>query len=303
MQFFSAASHAASVTEESVRQYNLYLERLSHASGVAICSLDDLLRALKVRHDYFHENGCRLSDHGFSGFHYKYGIFSASQVFARLRSGEPVKEPPAWIALQSVILRHIARLNAKRGWTMQLHLGALRNNNSRCFRELGPNAGFDSMGDAISAIPLARFFDSLNRSDELPKTIVYNLNPNDNAMLATMLGNFQDGGSRPQKVSGAVVPGKMQLGSAWWFLDQKDGMEAQLNTLSHFGLLSTFVGMVTDSRSFLSFTRHEYFRRILCNLLGTEMEQGLLPNDFDLVGGMVRDISYNNASRYFGFLK
>ncbi len=295
LQFADVLQHNNGVTEESVAAYNAYLDRLAAAAGMAINTLDDLLNALKKRHDFFHQNGCRLSDHGFTHFHYKYGIFSASQIFTRLRRGEAVKEPQGLIALQSVILRHIARLNAKRGWTMQLHLGAIRNNNSKMFRELGPDAGFDSIGNVTNAGELSRFFDSLDRSDELPKTIVYNLNPADNAMLATMIGNFQNGGHNG-------CPGKMQFGSGWWFLDQKDGMEEQLNTLSSLGLLSQFVGMLTDSRSFLSYTRHEYFRRILCNLLGHDMQQGLLPNDFTLVGNMVQDICYRNAKKYFGFV-
>jgi glucuronate isomerase len=182
-------------------------------------------------------------------------------------------------------------MDHSRGWVQQYHLGALRNNNTRMRRQLGPDTGYDSIGDWPVAQALSRFFDRLDREDRLTRTIVYNLNPCWNDLLATMIGNFQDG----------RTPGKMQFGSGWWFLDQKDGMERQLDALSNQGLLSRFVGMLTDSRSFLSYTRHEYFRRILCNLLGCEMEQGLLPNDFALVGGMVRDVAYNNAARYFQF--
>jgi glucuronate isomerase len=189
------------------------------------------------------------------------------------------------------MLYELALLDHEKGWTQQFHVGAQRNNNSRCFQSLGPDTGFDSIGDCRYARPLARFLDRLDRQQRLTKTILYNLNPADNDLLAAMIGNFQDGSAA----------GKMQYGSGWWFLDQKEGMEKQLNALSNHGLLSRFVGMLTDSRSFLSYTRHEYFRRILCNLLGTEIAQGLLPNDIDLIGRMVRDICYHNAAAYFGF--
>jgi len=189
------------------------------------------------------------------------------------------------------VMRRVGAMNARKGWIMQLHLGALRNNNTRLFKKLGRDVGGDSIGDFSQAEKLSRFLDSLDQEGNLPKTILYNLNPSDYAIFATMIGNFQDG----------TVPGKMQLGSGWWFLDQKDGMEAQFNALSAQGLLSRFVGMLTDSRSFMSFPRHEYFRRILCNMLGGEMERGELPDDFSAVGGMVRRICYGNAREYFGF--
>ena len=189
------------------------------------------------------------------------------------------------------MLYELALMNAEKGWVQQFHFGALRNNNTRMFQALGPDTGFDSIGDGDVARPMARFFDRLDRAGRLTKTILYNLNPVHNDVVATMIGNFQDG----------TTPGKMQFGSGWWFLDQKDGMERQLNSLSNQGLLSRFVGMLTDSRSFLSYARHEYFRRILCNLLGTEMQQGLLPDEPELIGAMVRDICYGNAARYFGF--
>ncbi len=189
------------------------------------------------------------------------------------------------------MLYELASMNAAKGWVQQFHFGAMRNNNTRMFQALGPDTGFDSIGDFEVARPMARFLDRLDRAGRLAKTILYNLNPAHNEVVATMIGNFQDG----------ATPGKMQYGSGWWFLDQKDGMERQLGSLSNQGLLSRFVGMLTDSRSFLSYTRHEYFRRILCNLLGTEMEQGLLPDDMGLIGPMVRDICYGNAAGYFGF--
>ncbi|MFH1268160.1 MAG: glucuronate isomerase, partial [Planctomycetota bacterium] len=201
-----------------------------------------------------------------------------------LRPGESVK-------LKSCLLYELALMDHEKGWTQQYHVGALRNNNTRMFEALGRDAGFDSIGDGELARPLAKFLDRLDRDDRLAKTIVYNINPAQNDLVATMLGNFQDG----------RAPGKMQFGSGWWFLDQKDGMEKQLETLSNQGLLDRFVGMTTDSRSFLSYTRHEYFRRILSNLLGAEIQAGLLPNDFDLVGRTLQNICYHNAASYFGF--
>ncbi len=291
MQIEALRPDGGGVTEASVKVYNDYLDRLGDAAGVSIKTFDDLLEALTKRHDFFHQNGCRLSDHGLTDFQYARPSQNFDADFIRLRSGAANLSSPDMLSLQSTIMLHIAQLNAKRGWTMQLHLGAIRNNNSRMFKKLGPDSGFDSIADGSRAASLSSFFDRLDREDNLPKTIAYNLNPTDNAMLATMIGNFQDG----------KTPGKMQFGSGWWFLDQKDGMEQQLNTLSNFGLLSQFVGMLTDSRSLLSYTRHEYFRRILCNLLGDEVRQGLLPNDLNLIGGMVRDICYNNARKFFGF--
>jgi len=213
-----------------------------------------------------------------------------STVFRRVRRGNELHEEEIR-KFHSAMLYEFAVMDHEKGWTQQFHLGALRNNNSRMFEKLGPDAGYDSMGDFEIARPLSRFLDRLDREEALAKTILYNLNPRDSEVLAAMLGNFQDGS----------VPGKMQLGSGWWFQDQKQGMEAQMNALSNMGLLSRFVGMLTDSRSFVSYTRHEYFRRILCNLLGTEMQQGLVPDDMDLVGPMVRDICYYNAKGYFAF--
>ena len=292
MQFAALLPDGGQITEQSVQTYNAYLDRLAEVSEQTIQSLSDLIAALKNRHDFFHDNGCRLSDHGFEYFNFvpleDYRTSTAG--FQKLRSGKII-DPHEALALQSTILYRLGKMNAERGWTMQLHIGAIRNNNSRFYRQIGVDAGFDSMTDGRYARALSQFFDQLDREAKLPKTIVYNLNPADNAMLATMIGNFQN----------SEIPGKMQFGSGWWFLDQKDGMEQQINTLSQLGLLSQFVGMLTDSRSFLSYTRHEYFRRILCNLLGEDMRTGLLPNDFDLIGKMVQDICYNNAKNYFGF--
>jgi len=299
MQFSALLPDGGGITEQSVQAYNAYLDRLAEAAEMEIKTFDDLIAALQNRHDYFHENGCRLSDHGIGMLNYINPDDTddyAAANFQELREGKEIDLSEANL-LELAILHHLGRMNAEKNWTMQLHIGAIRNNNTRSYRKIGADAGFDSISDGGSswdggyAWCLSRFFDRLDQEGKLPKTIVYNLNPSDNAMIATMLGNFQDG----------VTPGKMQFGSAWWHLDQKDGMEEQMNVLSQMGLLSQFVGMLTDSRSFLSYTRHEYFRRILCNLLGTEMEQGLLPNDFDMIGKMVQDICYYNAKRYFGF--
>jgi len=277
---------------ESPEAFNAWVDLLAERSGVEIGDkFDRYVEALRRRHDFFHSVGCRLSDHGIATFHA--ADCSPSEVaaaFRRVRGGDEL--PPDDVEkFKSFVLRELAAMNAEKGWTQQFHVGALRDNNARMLRRLGPNTGFDSIGDREIARPMSRFLDRLDREERLAKTIVYNLNPADGDVVAAMLGNFQDG----------ATPGKMQYGSAWWFLDQKDGMERQLNILSNQGLLSRFVGMVTDSRSFLSYTRHEYFRRILCNMLGDEMARGLLPDDVQWIGSMVRDICHGNAAAYFGF--
>jgi glucuronate isomerase len=234
--------------------------------------------------------GCRLSDHGLEEpYAEDFSATQAAAAFARIRSGSELSVAEQR-GFKSVMLTECAIMDHRRGWTQQFHFGALRNTNSRALRELGPDTGYDSIGDWPLAAPLARFLDRLAGEDRLTRTILYVLNPGDNDVIATMIGNFQDGS----------VPGKIQFGSGWWFNDQKDGMQRQINALSNMGLLSCFVGMLTDSRSFLSYPRHEYFRRVLCNLLGTDMENGELPHDVDLVGEMVRDICYRNAENYFG---
>jgi glucuronate isomerase len=273
-----------------VAAYNDWVDRLGQTVGTDIRSFDDLLAALKSRHDDFHAAGCRLSDHGLeSALSEPCTITQASDVFTLLRSGRNVT-PAAAALYGSFLMREFGRWDAHRDWTKQLHLGAMRNNNTRRFRQIGPDTGFDSIGDFPQVRALARYLDTLDMTGELPKVVLYNLNPADNYAFATMLGNFQDGS----------IPGKLQFGSGWWFLDQKEGMEWQLNALSNLGLLSRFVGMLTDSRSFLSYTRHEYFRRVLCNLLGAEMERGEIPADLKLVGTMVRNICFGNARDYFG---
>ena len=276
---------------ENAENYNAYINRLSEVTGKEIGSFDDLLEALKERHDYFHANGCRLSDHGIENFFAEdYTDRETDKTFKKIRSGKPLEETEI-LKLKSALLFELALMDHAKGWTQQFHIGALRNNNSRMFKLLGPDTGYDSIGDLEIAKPMSRFLSRLVENDKLAKTILYNLNPKDNEIMATMIGNFQDG----------TVPGKIQWGSGWWFLDQKDGMEKQMNALSNLGLLSRFVGMLTDSRSFLSYPRHEYFRRILCNLLGNDVENGELPNDMNLLGKMVEDISYNNAKNYFDF--
>jgi glucuronate isomerase len=272
--------------------WNDWVERLAAVSGIDVGGdFSRFLAALRQRHDFFHALGCRLSDHGLETLDAAEGSpTEVAAAFARLRRGQQLPADQA-AQFRAALLVELARWDHARGWTQQFHLGPLRNANSRLFRQLGADTGFDSIGDFDLARPVARFLDRLDSTNQLAQTILYNVNPADNDVLATMIGNFQDG----------TRPGKMQYGSAWWFLDQKEGIERHLNSLSNMGLLSRFVGMLTDSRSFLSFTRHEYFRRVLCNLLGTEMHQGLLPDDLGLVGSLVADICYHNAAAYFGF--
>ena len=269
--------------------WNAFVDKLAETCDTEIADYDSFLEALRNRHDYFGQNGCRLSDHGLeTAYAADYTEQQIKSIFDKIRSGtEP--DGSESLKFKSAMMVELALMDHEAGWVQQLHLGALRNNSTRLFKALGPDIGCDSMGDLEIAAPLSKFLDRLDSSDRLPKTILYNLNPRDNAVCATMVGNFQDGST----------PGKMQYGSAWWFLDQKDGMEEQMNVLSNMGLLSQFVGMLTDSRSFLSYPRHEYFRRILCNMLGNDVEAGLLPNDLDLLGTMVEDICFNNARNYF----
>jgi len=270
--------------------FNAWLGRLAAAANVDIADFRSFLDALKKRHDAFHALGCRLSDHGLNVcFATPCSEERASEIFEKARAFIPVSgEDQAQFA--SFMMLFFGRLDAEKGWTKQLHLMARRNNNTRRFRELGPDTGFDSIGDWPQMDALGAYLDMLESEGSLPKMILYNLNPAWNYAFATMIGNFQDG----------AIPGKIQLGSGWWFLDQKEAMEWQINALSNCGLLWHFVGMLTDSRSFMSYPRHEYFRRTLCNLIGEDIEKGLLPADYELVGGMVKRICYANAERYFG---
>jgi glucuronate isomerase len=275
---------------ESPAAFNAYLDQLGEAADIGIRDYASWRAALQQRHDFFHAVGCRLSDHGLETMYAAdFTDAEIQAIFTKIRGGQAL-DPQEIEQFKSAALLEFARMDQAAGWVQQYHLGALRSTNTRMFQQLGPDTGFDSIGDFPVAQPLAKFFDRLEQTDQLAKTIVYNLNPADNEVLATMMGNFQGGG----------VPGKMQFGSGWWFLDQKDGMEKQMNALSNLGLLSRFVGMLTDSRSFLSYPRHEYFRRILCNLFGRDVENGELPDDLPHLGQIVQDICFNNAVQYFG---
>jgi glucuronate isomerase len=276
---------------EKVSTFHAYLAQLEEAADVDIVTFRDFLSALRKRHDYFHAHGARLSDHGLETIYAEeYSGIDIQVLFAKILEGNTLA-PPEILKLKSAVLFELAVMDWEKGWVQQFHLGALRNTNARMERTLGPDTGFDSIGDFAMAQPMAKFLNKLDDGNKLAKTILYNLNPRDNELFASMIGNFQDG----------TVAGKIQFGSAWWFLDQMDGMTKHIEALSNMGLLSQFIGMLTDSRSFLSYPRHEYFRRLLCNILGSDMKRGLLPNDIELIGGMVRDICYYNAKRYFPF--
>ncbi len=268
-----------------------YVKKVEAAAGMQVNRFEDYMMALKRRHDFFGQMGCRVSDHGLEEIYAE--EYTAEEIiilFERLLKGETLCEK-CQRQFKSAMLVHFAEWDHEKGWVQQFHLGALRNNNTRMLRQLGPDTGWDSIGTFDQGKALSKFLNGLDTRDKLTKTILYNLNPADNEVLATMVGNFNDGS----------VAGKIQFGSGWWFLDQKDGIIKQLNALSNMGLLSRFVGMLTDSRSFLSFPRHEYFRRILCDLIGTEVEEGELPNDIEWLGKMVQDICYNNNVNYFNW--
>ena len=274
---------------EDIAALNAWIDKLEEIADVQIADFDSYIEALRKRHNYFHQNGCRLSDHGLeTAYAEDYTQSEIKKIFDIIRSGKDL-DLSQQLKFKSAMMLEFAVMDAEAGWVQQLHLGALRNNCTRLFKTLGPDVGCDSISDLEVAKPLSKFLDRLDTNGKLPKTILYNLNPRDNALFATMAGNFQDGS----------VPGKMQYGAAWWFLDQKSGMEEHIRTLSNMGLLARFVGMLTDSRSFLSYPRHEYFRRILCNILGNDIETGLLPADTALLGKMVEDICFNNAKNYF----
>lgn len=266
-----------------------WIKKLEQSVGFSITDFSKLIKALNNRHDFFHEMGCRVSDHGHNTFYSEnYTDAEVDLIFQTAINGKSLSDLEI-NKFKSAVLFELASMNKAKSWVQQFHVGAIRNNNAKMLQELGPDQGFDSLGDLNMADSMSKFFGRLSQCDGLTKTIVYNLNPRDSEMFAAMAANFNDG----------KITGKMQYGAAWWFLDQKDGMEKQLNVLSNFGLLSHFVGMVTDSRSFLSFPRHEYFRRILCNVLGDEIQKGELPNNMQLIGAMVENICYNNAFSYF----
>lgn len=272
-------------------KFNDYIKKLEAASNINISSFDDFLYALQNRHDFFASMGCGVSDHGLEEIYAE--DFTGTEIeaiFNKIHLGKHLSDTEQR-HFKSAMLLHFAEWDWEKGWVQQFHLGALRNNNTRMLRTLGPDTGWDSIGDFSQGKALASFLGKLDSEDKLAKTILYNLNPADNELMATMIGNFNDGS----------VAGKVQWGSGWWFLDQKDGMVKQMNALSNMGLLSKFVGMLTDSRSFLSFPRHEYFRRLLCNLFGEEIEKGELPNDIVWVGKIIKDICFHNAQNYFGW--
>lgn len=272
-------------------KFNAYIKKLEAITDIAVSSFDDFLYALQNRHDFFASMGCSVSDHGLEEIYAD--DFTGSEIdtiFTKIHGGKELNEVEQR-KFRSAMLIHFAEWDWEKGWVQQFHLGALRNNNSRMTQTLGPDTGWDSIGDFSQGRALAKFFDKLDSNNKLAKSILYNLNPADNELMATMIGNFNDGSSA----------GKIQWGSAWWFLDQKDGMTRQINTLSNMGLLSKFVGMLTDSRSFLSFPRHEYFRRILCDLFGDEIENGELPGDLAWIGKLIQDICFSNNKNYFNW--
>ena len=281
--------HAMDV--DDVGEFNLYIKKLETASGLSVTSYQSYLDALKQRHDFFATIGCSVSDHGLEYIYTEdYTDDEIIAVFNKIRNGRELTLEER-SKFKSAMLYVFAIWNHEKNWVQQYHLGALRNNNKRMLELYGPDGGYDSIGDFSHAKSLSKFLSRLDSTNQLAKTILYNLNPADNELIATMTGNFNDGS----------IPGKIQFGSAWWFLDQKDGMTKQMNALSNMGLISRFVGMITDSRSFLSYPRHEYFRRILCNLFGKEIENGELPNDVEWTGKIIKDICYYNAKNYFGW--
>ena len=276
---------------DDVAAFNGYVDKVQQVSDISVSSYDDYLKALKKRHDFFADNGCAVSDHGLEQVYAEdYTEAEIKNIFGKIRGGAALSYSEN-LKFKSAMLVEFAKWDHEKGWVQQYHLGALRNNNARMLKQLGADTGWDSIGDFSQAKALAKFLNKLDETDQLAKTILYNLNPSDNELMATMTGNFNDGS----------VAGKVQFGSAWWFLDQKDGMIKQINALSNMGLLSKFVGMLTDSRRFMSYPRHEYFRRILCNLFGEEIENGELPNDMAWTGKLVQDICFNNAKSYFNW--
>lgn len=277
---------------ENPRTYRAYIEKLSKVSGVTISNFTDLINALRIRHDFFAEVGCKLSDHGIEEFYADdYSLSEINNIFGKVYDGKEL-DGVEIRKFKSAMLYEGAIMDWEKGWTQQFHYGVIRNNSSRLLWKVGVDAGGDSISDSTVAKSMAKFLNNLDKEDKLTKTIIYNLNPRDNDLVATMIGNFQDGS----------VIGKIQFGSGWWFLDQKNGMEAQMDSLSNQGLLSRFVGMLTDSRSFLSYPRHEYFRRILCNMIGKDVEEGLLPaSELSFLGKLVENVSYYNAKSFFNF--
>ena len=276
---------------EDPAKFKSYINILEQAANIGICNLETLIQALDNRHEFFHEMGCRLSDHGLDRFYFTaFSIKEINSIIKELISGKDISAEEAE-KYKTAVLLELCRMNHKRKWTQQFHVGALRNYNARMFRQMGPDKGWDSVGNPQDAIKISKFLSELDLTDQLAKTILYNLNPADNEMMITMAGNFNDGSS----------VAKVQYGAAWWFLDQKNGIEKHLKDISSLGILRRFIGMVTDSRSFLSYPRHEYFRRVLCNYIGEEVEKGLIPDEEELLKPIIEGISYRNAKEYLGF--
>ena len=281
------------VKTEDPEKFKTYILRLENVCGVSIKNFADLTDALDKRHKFFHDTGCRLSDHGLDRFYFsQYTATEIDSILKKLLKGDQITIEEAE-KFKTAAMTELCRMNHKREWTQQFHVGAMRNNNTRMFRQMGPDTGWDSIGISQDALKMSKFLSALDETDQLAKTLLYNLNPADNEMMITMAGNFNDGTSAA----------KVQYGAAWWFLDQKSGMEKHLKDLAALGLLRRFVGMVTDSRSFLSYPRHEYFRRLVCNFIGEEVEKGLIPDEAELLKPLIEGISYKNAKEYFGFTK
>jgi glucuronate isomerase len=291
-RMFPAFRPDKAMNSDDIAALNVYIDKLEGVTNRSITNLGEYLDALKSRHDYFAENGCTVSDHGLEQLYAEdYTLAEITAIFAKIRVGKTISHIEN-LQFKSAMLVFFAQWNHEKGWVQQYHLGPIRNNNTRLLTQLGPDTGFDSIGDFSQARSLSKFLNKLDSTDQLTKTILYNQNPSYNEVFATMAGNFNDG---------TVEGGKVQFGAAWWFLDQKEGMINQLNTLSNMGLISKFVGMLTDSRSFLSFPRHEYFRRIVCNLFAEDIVNGELPNDIPWIGSIIEDICYRNTKKYFGF--
>jgi glucuronate isomerase len=278
---------------EDLSSFKNWFDKLQKTTNTSISNFLQYIEAIRKRHDYFHQNGCRLSDHGLEvPYSENYTDKEINSIFEKILLSKELIQIEL-IKFKSAMMYEFGIMNYEKNWVQQLHLGAIRNINSRMYKNLGPDTGYDSIGDFDMALPLAGYLNKLDSENKLAKTIIYNLNPKDNEVFASIIGNFQDG----------IIPGKIQFGSAWWFLDQKDGIEKQLNALSHLGLLSRFIGMLTDSRSFLSYPRHEYFRRILCNIIGEDVEKGLLPDSEELLSPLIKNVCYYNAKNYFEFDK
>ena len=279
------------IKTEDPEKFRAYIIKLEQSCGSQIKNFNSLIESLDNRHNFFHQTGCRLSDHGLERFYFeKFTVSEIERIFIKLLKGSQISTEEAE-KYKTAVMLELCKMNSKRGWTQQFHVGALRNNNTRMFRKIGPDTGWDSIGIAQDALKMSKFLSALDENDQLAKTILYNLNPADNEMMITMAGNFNDGSS----------VAKVQYGAAWWFLDQKNGMEKHLKDLESLGFIRRFIGMVTDSRSFLSYPRHEYFRRIVCNFIGEEVEKGLIPDEDELLRPLIEGVSYENAKEYFGF--